>query len=212
MHGWPVIHEERCHALAVLFTDERAMIHLADGRIIGVPLTWFPRIHAATQEQRQNYISYGDVINWEDLDDGIDLTAILTALYIVPVYQRENRSQPYVPSTWLYLENGERQRINEKEIVPFVQDTRNMPLSVRFTGDHLAFDLADGRVLIVPLSWFTRLAQATAKQRQNFRLAGLSLYWDELNVRIDLIAMLTGFYQLDASRQNEPLEAELAAT
>ena len=62
MREWPIIHNERCHAREVQFTDEHTMIHLADGRIMGVPLPWFPSIHRATDQQRQNYISYGDTV------------------------------------------------------------------------------------------------------------------------------------------------------
>lgn len=37
----PIIHETRNEALKVRFTDKHAMIDLADGRILGVPLNFF---------------------------------------------------------------------------------------------------------------------------------------------------------------------------
>ena len=80
----PTVHEARCAAKGVTFTETHAMIALADGRIIGVPLSWFPLLEAASDEERQNYELLGLNVYWEDIDDGIDLTAILTGLYLKP--------------------------------------------------------------------------------------------------------------------------------
>ncbi len=212
MHEWPVIHNERCHAREVKCTDEHAMIHLADGRIIGVPLPWFPSIQRATDQQRQHYISYGDTVYWQDLDDGIDLTAILTGLYIVPVYQRNTRSEPHVPRTWLYLDGGARQSDGGMSGVPFVHDTRNFPQDIRFMDDYLVFDLSDGRILFVPAFFSPKLAQANDSQRMDYRRNGLTLRWKKMGEEIDLIAMLTGFYDLDTPRTVHPVEAAEATT
>ncbi len=203
--------QQRCHAREVQFTDERAMIHLADGRVIGVPLSWFPPIHSATSEQRQNYISYGDSVYWHDVDDGIDLTAMLTALYIVPVYQRNTRSEPHAPTSWLYLESGAR-RSDGVEGVPFVQDTRNIPQALRFTDDHIIFELADGRILCLPSYFSRKLAQASESQRLNYQLEGLTLCWEQLDERINLIAMLTGFYDIDAPGAEDTADRAKVAT
>ena len=50
-------------ARAVRFDDDSLWVDLVDGRVVGVPLTWFPRLLAATPEQRSviellRYISY----------------------------------------------------------------------------------------------------------------------------------------------------------
>ena len=213
MHEWPIIHYERCHARKVQFTDKHARIQLADGRIIGVPLCWFPPIQSATNEQRQNYISYGDTVYWHDVDDGIDLTAMLTGLYIVPVYQRNARSQPHIPTTWLYLEGGARHSNGGSDRVPFVHDTRNIPKSLRWTDNNIIFELADGRILCLPSHFSRKLAQASDSQRQNYQLKGLSLFWDLLEESIDLIAMLTGFYDIDMQGAEDTVDqAQAAAT
>lgn len=197
MHKWPIIYDDRCSARVVRFTDERAMIHLADRRIIGVPLPWFPPIQCATDQQRQNYVCYGDTVYWQDVDDGIDLRAMLTGMYIVPVLDRESRPKPHVPTTWLYLEGGARHSSGGSEGVPFAHDTRNIPESLRFTDEHIVFDLADGRILCLPSHFSLKLAQASDNQRQHYKLAGLNLSWEELDEHIDLVAMLTGFYDMD---------------
>ena len=80
----PTVHEARCAAKGVTFTETHAMIALADGRIIGVPLSWFPLLEAASGEERQNYELLGLNVYWLDIDDGIDLTALLTGLYLKP--------------------------------------------------------------------------------------------------------------------------------
>lgn len=211
MHEWPIIHADRCDAREVQFTDEHAMIHLADGRVIGVPLSWFPPIQRATDEQRQNYACYGDTIHWHDVDDGIDLTAMLTGLYIVQVSQRNARSKPHIPSTWLYLNGGAR-RTGDIEGVPFVQDTRNIPTTLRFSDDHIIFELSDGRILCIPASFSPKLAQAIDSQRMDFQRNGLTLRWKELDEDINLIAMLTGFYDRDKPRPNEVIETAQATT
>ena len=82
LHLEPVIHDTRNEPLRVSFTDTHAMIDLADGRIIGVPLSFFPLLEAASDEARQNYKLYSDSIYWENIDDGIDLTAMLSGLYL----------------------------------------------------------------------------------------------------------------------------------
>ena len=136
---------------------------------------------------------------------------MLTGLYIVPVYQRNTRSEPHVPRTWLYLE-GDARRTDELNGVPFAQDTRNIPQTLRFTDGHLIFELADGRILCLPAHFSSKLAQANDSQRMDFQRNGLTLRWETLDADINLIAMLTGFYDLDMSRPNEAIEAADATT
>ena len=78
----PILHEMRCKAMGVTFTDEHAVIEMADGRVIGVPLRFFPLLEAATDIERQNVDLGLDTVYWEDIDDGIDLHAMLSGLYI----------------------------------------------------------------------------------------------------------------------------------
>jgi hypothetical protein len=42
-------------AKSIEFTDDMMHVHLLDGRIIGVPLAWSPRLLAATPRQRKKY-------------------------------------------------------------------------------------------------------------------------------------------------------------
>ncbi len=78
----PVIHDTRNEPQRLGFTDTHVMIELADGRIIGVPLHFFPLLEAASDAERQNYHLGSSSVYWEDIDDGIDLTAMLSGLYL----------------------------------------------------------------------------------------------------------------------------------
>ena len=80
----PVVHDTRNEPRSISFTDTHVMIELADGRIIGVPLRFFPLLEAASDKERHNYQLGGLEVYWEDIDDGIDLTAMLSGLYLEP--------------------------------------------------------------------------------------------------------------------------------
>lgn len=54
-------------------------IELDDGRSLGVPLTWFPRLLNATPEQRKAYrIGYGGSgLHWEEIGEDISVAGLL---------------------------------------------------------------------------------------------------------------------------------------
>ena len=58
------------HALTVV---------LDDGRIVSVPLVWFPRLLAATPDQRKDWepIGGGIGIHWEAVDEDISIASLL---------------------------------------------------------------------------------------------------------------------------------------
>lgn len=58
--------------------DENCMwVELLDGRILGVPLAWFPRLLHATPQQRLDYeISY-DGLHWDEIDEDISIAGLL---------------------------------------------------------------------------------------------------------------------------------------
>ena len=65
---------------------------------------------------------------------------------------------------------------------------------VRVTKDEIIAQLADGRVISVPLAWSWRLAEATPKQRLNFRLigSGQGVHWPDVDEDISVEGMLHG--------------------
>jgi uncharacterized protein DUF2442 len=52
-------------------------IELSDGRILGVPLSWFPRLFSASREQLENYELSPYGLHWEELDEDISVAGLL---------------------------------------------------------------------------------------------------------------------------------------
>ena len=67
---------------AVRIEADRFYVLLDDGREIGVPYIWFPRLAKATQVQRLNWriIGKGVGLHWEDIDEDISILALLDPL------------------------------------------------------------------------------------------------------------------------------------
>jgi hypothetical protein len=65
-------------------------------------------------------------------------------------------------------------------------------VAVTVTDDQLLVVLADGRELAAPLAWFPRLAEATAEQRNNWRLIGrgLGIHWPDIDEDISVASLL----------------------
>lgn len=66
-------------AAQVRVTDETLIVDLIDGRSLIVPLSWYPRLLHASQEERQNWQLLGDgyAIEWIDLDEHIGVEGLL---------------------------------------------------------------------------------------------------------------------------------------
>ncbi len=66
-------------ARSVKFADEMMHVSLADGRIISVPVIWFPLLHEATPEERERYeIGGGGVsLHWPELDEDLSVASLL---------------------------------------------------------------------------------------------------------------------------------------
>jgi hypothetical protein len=62
---------------AVRFEEDMMWVDLSDGRTLGVPLAWFPRLLNATQNQRQR-VELGRLgLHWEELDEDISVVGLL---------------------------------------------------------------------------------------------------------------------------------------
>lgn len=66
-------------ATAVRFDDVTMCVDLGDGRTLGVPLAWFPRLLHATPEQRDKCRigGRGKGLHWEELDEDISVEGLL---------------------------------------------------------------------------------------------------------------------------------------
>ncbi len=65
---------------------------------------------------------------------------------------------------------------------------------VQVTEDEIIAQLADGRVISVPLAWSWRLSEATPRQRARFRLigSGQGVHWPDIDEDISVEGMLHG--------------------
>jgi hypothetical protein len=63
---------------------------------------------------------------------------------------------------------------------------------VHFDPDSMWVNLADGRVIGVPLAWFPRLLRATPEQREQARISSRGLHWDALDEDISIAGLLAG--------------------
>ncbi len=66
-------------ATQIEVTDEKLIVNLVDGRSLMIPLSWYPRLLHATQEERENWEILGDgyAIAWDDLDEHIGIEGLL---------------------------------------------------------------------------------------------------------------------------------------
>ena len=60
-------------------SDDSLTVDLMDGRSISVPLAWYPRLLAATSEQRDHWelASGGFGIHWPDIDEDLSTEGLL---------------------------------------------------------------------------------------------------------------------------------------
>ena len=64
-------------ATSVRFDEHTMWVDLTDGRTLGVPLTWFPRLLRATPAERQQVELSRVGLHWETLDEDISIANLL---------------------------------------------------------------------------------------------------------------------------------------
>ena len=64
-------------AKSVRFDDDSMWVDLSDGRIIAVPLAWFPRLLHATPAEREQVEISCHGLHWEALDEDISVAGLL---------------------------------------------------------------------------------------------------------------------------------------
>ncbi len=66
-------------AADISVTADQLVVRLVDGRVLSVPLDWYPRLLHGTDSERQNWRMLGDgyAIEWPDLDEHIGVEGLL---------------------------------------------------------------------------------------------------------------------------------------
>jgi hypothetical protein len=62
---------------SVAFTGDELMVTLADGRKIATPLEWYPKLKAASAQQRANFEIMPMGIHWPDVDEDVGVAGML---------------------------------------------------------------------------------------------------------------------------------------
>ncbi len=84
-------------AKAVWFDDNSMWVELSDGRTLGVPYAWFPRLLNATTEQRQAVEIGRFGLHWEDIDEDISISGLLAA---------DGETKPCIPRLAMERDGG----------------------------------------------------------------------------------------------------------
>jgi Protein of unknown function (DUF2442) len=64
-------------ATDVRFDEHTMWVDLSDGRTLGVPLAWFPRLLNATPAQREHVEISRNGLHWEERDEDISIAGLL---------------------------------------------------------------------------------------------------------------------------------------
>ena len=63
--------------LAVRFDDHFMWVDLDDGRVIGVPLAWFPRLLHGSPSAREAVTLSPSGLHWDALDEDVSIAGLL---------------------------------------------------------------------------------------------------------------------------------------
>jgi len=64
----------------VRFDEDTLWVDLSDGRTLGVPLAWFPRLLQSTPEQRAQVRLSSRGLHWDPLDEDISVAGLLAGV------------------------------------------------------------------------------------------------------------------------------------
>jgi hypothetical protein len=64
-------------ATGVRFDEHSMWVELSDGRTIGVPFAWFPRLLNAKKSQRENVEIGRFGLHWAEIDEDISIAGLL---------------------------------------------------------------------------------------------------------------------------------------
>ena len=74
----------------VVFTPDRLSFELKDGRMISVPLGFYPTLQRATAEDREHFELYPTSVYWPALDCDIGVEGLLAGAKELPLYARRS--------------------------------------------------------------------------------------------------------------------------
>jgi len=63
---------------SVVLDGDFFVVRFADGRILAVPIGWFPSLKTATAEQAANYVTTPFGIHWSELNEDISVDGLIS--------------------------------------------------------------------------------------------------------------------------------------
>ena len=66
-------------ATSLWFSNDMIFVRLEDGREIGTPLEWYPKLRDATKKELENwrFIGKGIGVHWESIDEDLSISGLL---------------------------------------------------------------------------------------------------------------------------------------
>jgi hypothetical protein len=70
---------KKIKATSVWFSNDMIFVRLDDGREIGTPLEWYPKLRDASKKDLENwkFIGKGIGIHWESIDEDLSISGLL---------------------------------------------------------------------------------------------------------------------------------------
>jgi hypothetical protein len=74
-----VVETQEARAQRVKISEDTVTVELLDGRVVMVPLAWYPRLWYGSPDERAHFEIVGDgtLIHWSDLDEDLSVAGIL---------------------------------------------------------------------------------------------------------------------------------------
>jgi len=68
-------------------TDDELIVFLKDGRVLHLPLTWFPKLLHATPVQRNDFeiLGDGEGVHWNSIDEDLSVKGFLQGISVQQV-------------------------------------------------------------------------------------------------------------------------------
>lgn len=64
----------------VRFDEATMWVDLSDGRTIGLPLAWYPRLNGAAEDALRDHFLTPSGVHWETLDEDLSVRGMLLGL------------------------------------------------------------------------------------------------------------------------------------
>ena len=69
--------DEEARPLFVRFAGDDLFVDLSDGRSIKTPLSWYPRLVAASEKERNAWELSASGVHWPDIDEDLSISGML---------------------------------------------------------------------------------------------------------------------------------------